>query len=86
MNILDVVDLKKHYPIHAGLLRREIGRVRAVDGVSFHIAKGETLALVGESGCGKTVLLKLLISLLQASTGKVLFDGQDSIRIPKLYK
>ena len=54
--------------------------------INFDIPKGQTLVVIGESGCGKTVLLKLLISLLQASTGKVLFDGQDSIRISKLYK
>ena len=52
MNVLEVVELRKHFPIRRGFLRRIVGHVRAVDGVTFHIRKGETLALVGESGCG----------------------------------
>ena len=88
MNILDVVDLKKHYPIHAGLLRREIGRVRAVDGVSFHIAKGETLALVGESGCGKTTVSRCILRALAPTSGSIHFsmaEGQsvDLAALPK---
>ena len=88
MNILDVVDLKKHYPIHAGLLRREIGRVRAVDGVSFHIAKGETLALVGESGCGKTTVSRCILRALAPTSGSMHFslaEGQsvDLAALPK---
>lgn len=80
MNILEVVDLKKHYPIHAGLLRREIGRVRAVDGVSFHIAQGETLALVGESGCGKTTVSRCILRALAPTSGAMHFtipEGQS---------
>lgn len=88
MNILDVVDLKKHYPIHAGFLRREIGRVRAVDGVSFHIAKGETLALVGESGCGKTTVSRCILRALAPTSGSMHFslaEGQsvDLAALPK---
>ena len=56
MSVLDVTDLVKHFPIHGGLLQRQVGAVRAVDGVSFSIAKGETLGLVGESGCGKSTI------------------------------
>jgi len=73
VNILEIVDLKKHYPIHAGLLRREIGRVRAVDGVSFSIAKGETLALVGESGCGKTTVSRCILRALAPTSGAIHF-------------
>ena len=88
MKILDVVDLKKHYPIHAGMLRREVGRVRAVDGVSFHIAKGETLALVGESGCGKTTVSRCILRALAPTSGAMHFsiaEGQsvDLATLPK---
>ncbi|NMJ43766.1 ATP-binding cassette domain-containing protein [Roseomonas sp. JC162] len=88
MNVLEVSDLKKHYPIHAGLLRREVGRVRAVDGVSFHIAQGETLALVGESGCGKTTVSRCILRALAPTSGSIRFDpGQgetvDLATLPK---
>ncbi len=88
MNVLEVSDLRKHYPIHAGLLRREVGRVRAVDGVSFHIAEGETLALVGESGCGKTTVSRCILRALAPSSGSIRFDaGQgetvDLATLPK---
>ena len=56
MNVLEVANLRKHFPIRRGFLRRVVGQVKAVDGVSFSIRKGETLALVGESGCGKTTV------------------------------
>jgi oligopeptide/dipeptide ABC transporter ATP-binding protein len=72
--ILEVRDLRKHYPIHAGLLRREVGRVRAVDGVSFSIARGETLALVGESGCGKTTVSRCILRALAPSSGEIRFS------------
>ena len=77
MTILDVVDLRKHYPIHAGLLRREVGRVRAVDGVSFSIEQGETLALVGESGCGKTTVARCIVRALKPSSGAIRFASGD---------
>ena len=88
MNVLEVTDLKKHYPIHAGLLRREVARVRAVDGVSFHIAEGETLALVGESGCGKTTVSRCILRALAPTSGSIRFDpGQgatvDLATLPK---
>ncbi len=77
MNVLEVQELKKHYPIHAGLLRREVGRVRAVDGVSFTIAEGETLALVGESGCGKTTVSRCILRALKPTSGAIRFDAGD---------
>ena len=68
-------DLTKHYPITEGLLRREVGRVRAVDGISFDIRRGETLGLVGESGCGKSTAARSLLHLEDPTDGEVLFDG-----------
>ncbi len=81
--LLDVRDLSMHFPIRHGLLRRETGRVRAVDGVSFAIARGESLALVGESGCGKTTVGKCLVRLLTPSGGAMHLDGADLARLPR---
>jgi peptide/nickel transport system ATP-binding protein len=67
--------LKKYFPISGGLLNRTIGYVQAVDGVSFHIMKGETLGVVGESGCGKSTLARLLLHLLVPDAGELIFDG-----------
>jgi oligopeptide transport system ATP-binding protein len=75
--MLEVRDLKMHFPLRAGLLRRPAGWVKAVDGVSFSIAKGETLGLVGESGCGKTTVGKCVVRLLRPSGGSVLFEGRN---------
>ena len=75
--LLDVRDLKVHFPIRRGILRRTVGHVRAVDGVSLAIAPGRTLALVGESGCGKTSVGKAILQLVRPTTGEVLFDGTD---------
>ena len=73
-----VEGLAKHYPVRDGLLiPREIGQVRAVDGVSFSVNKGETLGLVGESGCGKSTVAKLLMRLVEPTAGRVCIDGQD---------
>jgi peptide/nickel transport system ATP-binding protein len=74
--ILEVQDLKKHFPIRGGLLGGTTGRVYAVDGVSFSIAKGETLALVGESGCGKSTVGKAILRLFDITAGQVVLDGQ----------
>ena len=74
--LLEVADLVKHFPIRKGLLRREVGAVRAVDGVSFSLQEGETFGLVGESGCGKSTLVKSLLFLDRPTAGEVRFRGQ----------
>ena len=75
--ILRVVELTKHFPIRGGLLRRQHGAVRAVDGVTFALHEGETLGLVGESGCGKTTTSRLIIRLIEPTSGQVLLRGED---------
>jgi oligopeptide transport system ATP-binding protein len=75
--LIAVTDLVKYYPIHAGLLRRKVGDVRAVDGVTFGVAKGEILGLVGESGCGKSTLGRTLLRLLPATSGSIRYRGED---------
>lgn len=75
--LLEVRDLKKHYAIRQGALRRQVGAVQAVDGVTFAIRRGETLALVGESGCGKTTLGRMLLNLVRPTSGEIIFDGQN---------
>jgi oligopeptide/dipeptide ABC transporter ATP-binding protein len=76
MPVLEVRDLKKHFPIRAGLFQRTVGQVYAVDGVSFDIAPGETLGLVGESGCGKSTTGKAIIKLIEPTAGEVRLDGR----------
>jgi peptide/nickel transport system ATP-binding protein len=78
-SLLQVSDLKVHFPIRKGVLQREIGQVKAVDGVSLEIPQGYTLALVGESGCGKTTLGKALLGLIRPVAGSVRFAGQELI-------
>ena len=75
--ILQAENLVKHYPIKAGVLRRTVGHVRAVDGVSFELYKGETLGIVGESGCGKSSLGRMLIRLEEPTSGTLTFEGVD---------
>ncbi|HZY97359.1 MAG TPA: dipeptide ABC transporter ATP-binding protein [Candidatus Cybelea sp.] len=75
--LLEAKDLYKYFPIYAGLMSRHIADVRAVDGVSFTIEEGETLGLVGESGSGKTTIGRLLLRLLPATKGRILFENQD---------
>jgi oligopeptide/dipeptide ABC transporter ATP-binding protein len=75
--LLEVRDLKKHFPIQSGLLGRVSGHVYAVDGVSFSIERGETLGLVGESGCGKSTVGRTLLKLLQPTSGRIFVDGAD---------
>ncbi|MFB7475279.1 ABC transporter ATP-binding protein [Kitasatospora sp. NPDC056184] len=80
--ILEVKDLVKHYPLTQGIVfKRQVGAVRAVDGVSFELAKGETLGIVGESGCGKSTLAKVLMHLETATSGQVLFKGEDITKL-----
>jgi len=75
--LLDVRGLEKHYPITEGVLKKQVGKVRAVDGVSFSIGRGETLGLVGESGCGKSTAAENILRLEDPTGGQVLFDGKD---------
>jgi oligopeptide transport system ATP-binding protein len=74
---LQVADLVKHFPVRGGLLQRQRGVVRAVDGVSFSIARGETLGLVGESGCGKTTLSRMVLKLIEPTSGRIRLGGVD---------
>lgn len=76
-NILEVRDLKKYFPIRSDFLRKTAGNVKAVDGVSFSIKRGETLGLVGESGCGKTTAGRVILRLLRETAGQVTFNGRD---------
>ena len=75
--LLKVEDFKVYYPIRKGVFKRLVGHVKAVDGVDFELHTGSTLALVGESGCGKTSMGKGLLNLIPAHAGRVLFDGED---------
>ncbi len=76
-HLVEIRDLVKEFPVRGGLLQRQIGSVRAVAGVDLDIIRGESLGLVGESGCGKTTLGRMLVRLLEPSSGTITFDGQD---------
>jgi oligopeptide transport system ATP-binding protein len=75
--LLDVQNLKKHFPIMRGLVRKQVGAVKAVDGVSFTVRRGETFGLVGESGCGKSTTGRVILQLYRPTEGKVAFDGKE---------
>jgi oligopeptide transport system ATP-binding protein len=79
--LLSVRDLRKHFVLKGGIFARDVEKVHAVDGVSFHIGKGETLGLVGESGCGKSTTGRCILRLIEPSGGEVLFQGADVTRM-----
>ncbi|MDH4117139.1 MAG: dipeptide ABC transporter ATP-binding protein [Acidimicrobiia bacterium] len=81
--LLVVADLVTHFPIKAGLFRRVVGHVRAVDGVSFHLDSGETVGVVGESGCGKSTLGRSVLRLVEPDDGVVAFKGEDVLSVDK---
>jgi oligopeptide/dipeptide ABC transporter ATP-binding protein len=80
--MLQVRDLKTHFPVRRGLFGRTVGYVRAVDGVSFTLETGKTLGLVGESGCGKTTTGRTILRLIPATAGEVVFEGRDVFALP----
>ncbi|GGV66244.1 ABC transporter ATP-binding protein [Streptomyces griseoloalbus] len=80
--IIEVSDLVKHYPLTRGVLfRKQVGAVRAVDGVDFHLGRGETLGIVGESGCGKSTVAKMLVNLERPTAGSIRYKGEDITRL-----
>ncbi|MHA0857550.1 ABC transporter ATP-binding protein [Paenibacillus sp. CMAA1364] len=81
--LLEVDQLKKYFPISGGVFSRTVGHVKAVDDVSFHINKGESLGLVGESGCGKSTIGRTILRLQEKTAGTVLFKGEDIYNLPK---
>ncbi|MDQ0484082.1 ABC transporter ATP-binding protein [Guptibacillus hwajinpoensis] len=81
--LLEVKQLKKHFPIEGGVLKQQVGTVKAVDGVTFTLHKGETFGLVGESGCGKSTTGRMLMRLLEPSEGEVLFNGKEMTSLNK---
>jgi len=81
--LLSVKDLKMYFPITRGLLRRKVADVKAVDGVTFDLKRGETLGLVGESGCGKTTVGRCVIRLYQPTSGQIIFENEDISTLPE---
>ncbi|MEI8305927.1 MAG: dipeptide ABC transporter ATP-binding protein [Chloroflexales bacterium] len=81
-NLIDVTDLEMHFPVNRGIIfQRRVGTVKAVDGISFSIKKGETLGLVGESGCGKSTTGRAILQLYRPTAGNVIFEGQDLTKL-----
>lgn len=80
-NLLEILNLKKYYPVTGGFFKRTIGNVKAVDDVSFVIRKGETLGLVGESGCGKSTAGRTILRLMKPTGGEIFFEGKDITRL-----
>src|SRR5207247_124023 len=82
--LVEVRDLVKHFPITRGIVfQRQIGAVHAVDGVSLDVIRGETLGLVGETGCGKSTTARLMMRLLDPTSGTIHFDGRDISQVPR---
>jgi oligopeptide/dipeptide ABC transporter ATP-binding protein len=81
MALIEVENLKKYFPVKKGILSRSVGEVRAVDGVSFTIKRGETLGLVGESGCGKTTVGLTILRLIEPTAGRVSFNGENLLEL-----
>jgi oligopeptide transport system ATP-binding protein len=82
-NLVEVENIKMYFPVTKGLLRRKVADVKAVDGVTFNIKRGETLGLVGESGCGKTTTGRCILRLYDITAGKILFEGNDLSKVGK---
>ena len=76
-SLLKVSNLEKKFPIQRGLFKKTVGQIHAVDGISFEINPGETLGLVGESGCGKSTTARLILRLLDQTAGEIFFDGKE---------
>jgi oligopeptide/dipeptide ABC transporter ATP-binding protein len=83
LTLLEVRNLKKYFPLHKGILSRTMGWVQAVDGVNFTLDQGETLGLVGESGCGKTTVGRCLLRLIEPSEGEIQFEGKDLLKMDR---
>lgn len=81
--LLEVKDLKKYFPIKGGIFSKTIGHVQAVDGISFQLFPGETVGLVGESGCGKSTAARTILRLIEPTSGEVYFEGQDILKLGK---
>ena len=81
--ILELRNLKKYYPILGGVFRHAVSTVKALDGISLDIYRGECLGVVGESGCGKTTVGKSILRLIEPTAGQIRFDGQDLTSMPR---
>ena len=83
-SLVRVQNLSKHFPVTAGFLHRTIGTIKAVNDVSLDVRKGEIVGVVGESGCGKSTFARLVLRLIEPTSGRIFFDNQDINRLDKL--